>query len=146
MFSPSSWFHRPDQSVARQLAEQYGDEVASDVLLRSRNKIASLSGGTAPSSPLPQSFSQPLPPQPQARATGVDPRGGDGYARPPMGYGSPAPSSYPFSGPPAAVSSASPDGNRPGSGYATYGSSAYQMNMLSRGPNEQGEYNDGRRV
>ena len=132
---------------SRQLAEQYGDDVASDVLLRSRNKIASLSSGTAPPSPMTLSFSQPLP-QPQARATGVDARGG-GYAQPQPGYSNP-PSSYPFAAPAAASSSTPPGGpgnnNRRNSNYTTYGSSAYQMNMLSKGPNEQEEYNDRRRI
>jgi hypothetical protein len=145
---PTFTLYHTDQHAARQLAEQYGDDVASDVLFRSRNKIASLSGGTAPPSPLTQSFNQPLP-QPQARASGVDPRGG-GYAQPQPGYANNTPSSYPFAGPPAAGSSTPPGGagnnNKRYSTYTTYGSSAYRMSMLSKGPNDQGEYGDGRRI
>ena len=54
------WLRHADRRAARQLAEQYGDDVASDVLSRSRNKIASLNGGTAPPSPMTLSFSQPF--------------------------------------------------------------------------------------
>lgn len=131
--------------VLRQLAEQYGDEVASDVLSRSRNKMNSFHSGmgTAPSSPI-TSQGGGLPAQ--SRTTGVDTRG---YAQPQPGYGSAPPSSYPFSGPgggnpgrstpPGATGSA---GKR-NSGYATYGSSAYQMSMLGKGA-AGGEQSDPR--
>lgn len=118
----------------RQLAEQYGDEVASDVLSRSRNKMNSFHSGmgTAPSSPITSSGGLPA----QGRATGVDSRG---YAQPQPGYGSAPPSSYPVPGggagrstPPGATGS----GAKRSSGYATYGSSAYQMSMLGKGAGE----------
>lgn len=131
LHAPFDHPHRLFTLKLRQLAEQYGDEVASDVLLRSRNKMNSFSqsgGGTAPSSPLTQSVAGlPASSQPQARATGVDART----------QGAP-PSSYAFSGPGGNGNNGggAAGGQQRNSGYGTYGSSAYQMNMLGKGPGE----------